>query len=200
MLGKTNVCNLSSGGDIVTVINKTGVTINQGDKVWINKYVYLAGSTLDMKSNYQVGYAGQYGAFINRDGTFAHIDDNDYTILGDSIIQNPKRGSPGVRLKIPIYGPNNSIFFSNYGRFDQKVFYKLDNPSLYAGEDYFVSFYNYKITIQKFDIETGKILKEYDPITTTFTPKHAVVVSHDDGIDYIYCLISGKYLIVKISV
>ena len=90
MLGKTNACvggSSSGGGETLTAVNKTGATINKGDKVWLNDNARDGGTKFNV---------GKYRGLITRSGEAAWCDASTYSLDKDSATKIGNVGDSNV--------------------------------------------------------------------------------------------------------
>ena len=198
VFSKLTLENGSGGGTItpdsssvtIDVINKTGATINEGDKVWLNENILDTESQLTSLSGN--GITDNKMGYIDRTGTWFWAYDNYYSYPLDGT-ESTKIGSfsgdsynlsyPNAYLK---YGPNGSMFI-NGARCDNQKNYKLtsDYP-LYIGENLLKTYYYNRwsyLEIRSFDLDTGTILKSWK---TNISP------ASDSTIDHVIALHTEK--------
>lgn len=180
--GGGNVIPESTPISTIEVVNKTGTTINEGDKVWLNENILDTESQLTSLSGN--GITDNKMGYIDRTGTWFWAYDNYYsypldgtgsTKLGSFSGDSYNLSYPNAYLK---YGPNGSMFI-NGARCDNQKNYKLTSDSpLYIGENllktYYYSRWNY-LEIRSFDLDTGAILKSWK---TNISPATDSTIEH----------------------
>lgn len=189
--GSINVNVPSSGsGKVISATNKTNSTIIKGDKVWINRDIYLPGSSY-VAFNQSSGYP--LNGILSLSGNFAWISNGLYNISSTSAIRIGDFITIGQNMK---YLDNNSIFKNSY-RIDEIKQYSLDpiNDSYRPiNENYF---YNSRVAenkIYRINIDSGNIEKVFTCEKNLFNKDSWVKVK-----DYFYKLgdrsSTKKYLI-----
>ena len=145
-----------STGTQVAAINKTGATINSGDKVWLNQDIRSAGSFYKVTNS---AYAYYNDGVMNRAGTFGvnaryfySFGINSAKSTGTSISMDP------VSVK---YCADDSTFIVNCGqnycaRIDEQYNYVLPSMQPIA-DDWF--FCTNDSTICRLDMKTGEIIE-----------------------------------------
>lgn len=158
MLGKTNA-NIQKGtsGATVTAVNKTGATISQGDKVWINNGTQVAGSQVAVTATFA---GASSGPVIDPSGTFGWAGNVKYSVTPDAIT---KIGTTsGAEVGKVIYGADNSMFIGTYAqRCDADKQFSLGSYTALIPNGNYVLASNGAAALKKVDLNTGEVLKTY---------------------------------------
>ena len=151
----------AQGGASSMVINKTGTTINKGDKVWLNENAQVSGTGFYTKNGLT-----DYSTFITRNGNcmYTQVDNIFYSITSSGLteIQTLSTGS-AVYLK---YMANGTTFLANTStntnanyRIDENLVASLPNNYYPICEDLFMKYntnwYLYKLNLDTFEEVKG---------------------------------------------
>lgn len=153
-----------STGTQLTAINKTGATINEGDKVWLNKEEQTVNNTLTVAS--KTNNLHSYGTVLDLTGNMVFSFDEGISIINNVV---------GTRINLPCYcrvrynhnanlryGINDSIF-TREGRTD--CFYNWKDANVdndyYLGDEYMCKYISGSHTICKVDLTTNETLETY---------------------------------------
>lgn len=177
-----------SGGGTITAINKTGSTINEGDKVWINKLNIEANS----EKNFNYSRPTYLVNFISPDGNSFFSSGYLYSITTDSLLQISNTTNY-TNYSIPII-EENKIFGSENG-----YLFRTDYPNNWSDQKRIGHYVGNNITydynnrcFHKIDVNTGDILYSSTTINDNYGFKHFIMI---DNILYSLC----QNLTVKIT-
>ena len=154
-------------GDIISAINLTGNTINEGDKVWINNRIQIANSNFDGPNGYwNTTYASQtYFPVMDPTGNFIY-NKNCYKVTNDNVtIIGPELNSDTC---LAIYDSQNHMFFGG-GSYDYPHV-KADSASQFALKGFpilnsnFIATYTQPTSLEEIDLNTGNTLATYTGI------------------------------------
>jgi len=172
MLGKTNatINSADSKAEItVSAINKTGTTITEGQKVWLNENQQTAGDKLNFDNQYALTTISRDGqTILTNQGTNAspvtlYSIGNDFNLTQISSFASSLRSDRIYKVK---YGPDNSIFavcYSGTWRIDNIKPWTEDwlGAEYYLGSNIFARANASKFEFYKVNLDTGEKISTF---------------------------------------
>lgn len=187
--GGGNVIPESTPISTIEVVNKTGTTINEGDKVWLNENIQTAGTTFTMNAGDSTAVSS-YGTFIDREGLVGWIYNRFYSLNNDTATQigttSGFKATTSASATTVRYGPESSIFVSS-GRCDSRATYAVGN--YYVGGTYRAYSASGRLfAVAKFNLQTGEVTNNYvsSHSTNTYDPIYAIMVGDENPSFYVF--------------
>ncbi len=192
MLGKTNatINSADSKAEVtVSAINKTGTTINKGDKVWLNENQQTAGDKLNFDNQYALTTISRDGqTILTNQGTSVspitlYSIGNDFNLTQIASFASDFRSDRIYKVK---YGPDNSIFavcYSGTWRIDNIKPWTGDwlGAEYYLGSNIFARANASKFEFYKVNLDTGEKISTFTASSgTTYSSRaRGTVVIND---------------------